>query len=85
MRLREIAGIPFISVRQKGLTGMDRIIKRAFDLVVTIPLVILLAPVLVFLAILVKIGSSGPVLYRQTRLGRDNCSFDINCDDCTCT
>ena len=77
MRLREIAGIPFISVRQKGLTGMDRIIKRAFDLVVTSPLVILLAPVLALLAILVKLGSPGPVLYRQARLGRDNRSFEM--------
>ncbi len=77
MRLREIAGIPFISVRQKGLTGMDRIIKRAFDLVVTTPLVVLLAPVLALISILVKIASPGPVLYRQTRLGRDNRSFEM--------
>lgn len=77
MRLREIAGIPFISVRQKGLTGMDRIIKRAFDLVVTVPLVVALAPVLMVVALLVKLSSSGPALYQQTRLGRDNRSFGM--------
>ncbi|RKZ10200.1 undecaprenyl-phosphate glucose phosphotransferase [bacterium] len=77
MRLREIAGIPFISVRQKGLTGMDRIIKRAFDLVVTVPLTVLLLPLLALLTLLVKLTSSGPVLYRQARLGRDNESFDM--------
>jgi exopolysaccharide biosynthesis polyprenyl glycosylphosphotransferase len=77
MRLREIAGIPFISVRQKGLTGMDRIIKRAFDLVVTVPLTILISPVLILLALLVKVTSPGPVLYRQARLGRDNQAFDM--------
>jgi Undecaprenyl-phosphate glucose phosphotransferase len=77
MRLREIAGIPFISVRQKGLTGMDRIIKRAFDLVVTVPLVLILSPVLLSIALLVKLTSSGPVLYRQDRLGRDNQTFEM--------
>jgi exopolysaccharide biosynthesis polyprenyl glycosylphosphotransferase len=77
MRLREIAGIPFISVRDKGLTGMDRIIKRAFDLVVTVPLLVLLSPVLLGIALLVRISSPGPVLYRQSRLGRDNRAFDM--------
>jgi exopolysaccharide biosynthesis polyprenyl glycosylphosphotransferase len=77
MRLREIAGIPFISVRQKGLTGMDRIIKRAFDLVVTVPLTILISPVLLVLALAVKLTSPGPVLFRQARLGRDNRTFDM--------
>lgn len=75
MRLREIAGIPFISVRQKGLTGMDRIMKRSFDLVIAVPLTVLLAPVLGVIALLVKLGSPGPVLYRQKRLGRDNVTF----------
>lgn len=77
MRLREIAGIPFISVREKGLTGMDRIIKRAFDLVIVIPSTILISPVLLVLALLVKLTSPGPVLYRQARLGRDNRTFDM--------
>lgn len=77
MRLREIAGIPFISVRDKGLTGMDRIIKRAFDLAVTFPLVVILSPVLLGLALVVRLGSRGPVLYRQSRLGRDNRSFEM--------
>ena len=75
MRLREIAGIPFISVREKGLTGMDRIVKRSFDLVVTTLLLLLAAPLLLLLALLVKVSSPGPILYRQDRLGRDNRSF----------
>jgi exopolysaccharide biosynthesis polyprenyl glycosylphosphotransferase len=56
---------------------MDRIIKRAFDLVVTVPLTILISPVLGLIALLVKSSSPGPVFYRQERLGRDNRVFEM--------
>lgn len=75
MRMREIAGIPFISVRERGLTGMDRIIKRTFDIVISALALLFLAPVLVLLALLVRLSSKGPILYRQDRLGRDDRPF----------
>ncbi len=77
MRMREIAGMPFISVRNRGLTGMDRIIKRAFDIVVSALALIVISPLLLVLALAVKVTSRGPVLYRQARLGRDHQSFDM--------
>ncbi|HKI83176.1 MAG TPA: undecaprenyl-phosphate glucose phosphotransferase [Candidatus Krumholzibacteria bacterium] len=75
MRLSEIAGIPFISLRGCGLSGMDRIIKRTFDILSSFLALVLLSPLLLLLAILVKLNSRGPVLYRQDRLGRDNRVF----------
>ena len=75
MRLREIAGVPFISVREKGLTGMDRIVKRTFDIVGSALLLLLASPLLLVLALAVRLSSSGPILYRQERLGRDNRTF----------
>jgi Undecaprenyl-phosphate glucose phosphotransferase len=77
MRMREIAGMPFISVRNRGLTGMDRIIKRSFDLVMSALALLLISPLLLVLAIAVKVTSRGPVLYRQARLGRDHQSFSM--------
>jgi exopolysaccharide biosynthesis polyprenyl glycosylphosphotransferase len=77
MRLREIAGMPFISVRNRGLTGMDRIIKRAFDIVVSALALIGISPILLLLALAVKLTSRGPVLYRQARLGRGHRSFGM--------
>ena len=35
MRMKEIAGIPFVSVREEALSGVDRIVKRSFDVVAT--------------------------------------------------
>ena len=75
MRLKEIAGLPFISVRDVGLSGMDRIVKRSFDILFSFSALLLLSPLLLILALIVKLGSRGPVLYRQERLGRDNRPF----------
>ncbi|MCP4572375.1 MAG: undecaprenyl-phosphate glucose phosphotransferase [bacterium] len=75
MRLEEIAGLPFISVREEALGGVDRVVKRTFDLVATGLGLLLLSPALAVLAMLVKLSSPGPVFYRQERIGRDGHEF----------
>jgi Undecaprenyl-phosphate glucose phosphotransferase len=77
MRLKEIGGIPFISVREEALSGVDRIVKRTFDFLATSLGLILLSPVLVLVMLLVKISSPGPVFYRQARVGRDGSEFEM--------
>jgi lipopolysaccharide/colanic/teichoic acid biosynthesis glycosyltransferase len=51
--------------------------KRAFDLVFSTFLVLLLAPVLLVVALAIKLDSRGPVLFRQRRLGRDMQPFTV--------
>jgi exopolysaccharide biosynthesis polyprenyl glycosylphosphotransferase len=51
--------------------------KRALDLAVTVPLLVFLAPLLAVLAVLVRIDSRGPVLFRQSRNGICGKSFEI--------
>ncbi len=77
MRLRETAGIPFISVREVALRGADRIVKRTFDLVLSALALLVLSPVLLALAVAVKVTSRGPVMYRQARVGRDGREFNM--------
>lgn len=77
MRLRDVAGIPFISVREVALSGADRIVKRMFDVTLSLLALVALAPVLALLAVAVKLTSRGPVLYRQARVGRDGREFDM--------
>jgi lipopolysaccharide/colanic/teichoic acid biosynthesis glycosyltransferase len=50
---------------------------RAFDLLVAATLLVLLSPLLLFAAIAIKLGSRGPVLYRQRRVGRDGREFEM--------
>ncbi|MHB1425961.1 MAG: sugar transferase [Gemmataceae bacterium] len=49
--------------------------KRAFDLVVTIPALIVLTPVFVPIAMLIKLDSRGPIFFRQVRVGRNRRLF----------
>ena len=51
--------------------------KRALDLAVSIPAVIILSPLLVLLAVLIRATSPGPAIFRQTRLGLNGAPFRI--------
>lgn len=70
-------GIPMIAVHQTALVGWGRIVKRLFDCVCSLVLILLLSPVFVLLYILIKIVDFGPVLYRQERLTRFNNPMQI--------
>jgi exopolysaccharide biosynthesis polyprenyl glycosylphosphotransferase len=77
MRLKEIGGLPFISVREEALSGVDRIVKRAFDILASGLGLIFLLPVLAVIALLVRLSSPGPIFYRQVRVGRDGREFEM--------
>ncbi|WP_342448667.1 sugar transferase [Tamlana crocina] len=53
------------------------IIKRAFDIIFSAIGLIILAPVLLLIAILIKLDSKGPVLFIQGRVGKNNKDFNI--------
>ena len=52
-------------------------LKRAFDVLVSATALVVLSPVLAALAVIVRLESSGPVFFRQPRVGRDGKLFDI--------
>jgi exopolysaccharide biosynthesis polyprenyl glycosylphosphotransferase len=57
--------------------GAKHILKRMFDLVGTVCALVVLLPLLVVIAIIIRIDSPGPVLFRQTRVGRGGTSFGM--------
>jgi exopolysaccharide biosynthesis polyprenyl glycosylphosphotransferase len=67
----DLGGRPLLGVRGFGLSPSSRVLKRAFDLVVASAVLIVCAPFLLVVALLVRLSSSGPVIFRQTRIGRD--------------
>lgn len=81
LRLRggmdDLDGLPIVSLQGSPLYGWDRIIKRMFDLVIGSFLLIVMAPVMSFIALLIKLTSPGAVFYRQERVGMDGHSFQI--------
>lgn len=70
-------GYPMISVSQTALIGWGEIVKQVFDLVITIPLLIILSPVLLIIYILQKIFNPGPALYKSARLSRYSEKFTL--------
>jgi len=70
-------GVPLVPVGQTPLRGGQERWKRLFDLVATSLGGLIILPFLLALALLVKLSSPGPVLYRQTRVGKNGEPFDF--------
>jgi exopolysaccharide biosynthesis polyprenyl glycosylphosphotransferase len=73
----DIDGIPVLGVRRFGLSRSSQSIKRTFDVVLSLALLIAVLPLMLAIAALVKLSTPGCVLFRQTRVGRDGSTFEM--------
>jgi exopolysaccharide biosynthesis polyprenyl glycosylphosphotransferase len=73
----DVGGLVLMGVPRFGLTRSSQILKRTFDLAGAAVGVVLLAPLMALLAAAIKLDSPGPVLFRQTRVGRDGATFRV--------
>jgi exopolysaccharide biosynthesis polyprenyl glycosylphosphotransferase len=69
------AGIPMIGLREPAIDDFQRFVKRLFDLVVTIFMLLLLWPLLLVIAALIKLDSPGPIIFKQQRMGENGKIF----------
>jgi lipopolysaccharide/colanic/teichoic acid biosynthesis glycosyltransferase len=76
-RLTDLCGMPFLEIAQPHLSPWDQMTKRAFDLLVSSAVLVVTAPLLLLVAIGVKLSSPGPVFFRQDRIGRDTEPFTL--------
>ena len=74
---RPAAGLPLVHVEFPTLDGYKRFAKRTFDVVGSMLLILLASPILLATVIAIKIDGPGPVLYRQTRIGRGGREFGM--------
>jgi exopolysaccharide biosynthesis polyprenyl glycosylphosphotransferase len=72
-----VAGLPLIHVTTPKLEGAKAVAKRAFDVALAVSLLAILALPMGIVALLVKADSVGPVLFRQTRVGRAGDTFSM--------
>ncbi|HUA75945.1 MAG TPA: exopolysaccharide biosynthesis polyprenyl glycosylphosphotransferase [Solirubrobacteraceae bacterium] len=72
-----VGGLPLMSFTMVDPRGLQFAIKHGFDRVLAFLFLILLSPVIVLSALAVRLSSSGPVLFRQNRVGRDGKAFDL--------
>jgi exopolysaccharide biosynthesis polyprenyl glycosylphosphotransferase len=76
LNVKEFAYVPLVGVNKVRLTGVDKVLKQILDYSLTIPLLILISPILLATAIAIKLDSPGPVLYRRRVMGVNGRQFD---------
>ncbi|HEX3755700.1 MAG TPA: exopolysaccharide biosynthesis polyprenyl glycosylphosphotransferase [Rhizomicrobium sp.] len=67
--LRRVGHSCVVELQREPLSSSQRLVKRCLDLAIAVPLLIFIAPLMLVIALLVKMDSPGPVFFRQTRLG----------------
>ncbi len=70
-------GIPVIGLRESPHFGLNIVVKRAMDVLLSLAGLIILSPVLFVIGLLVKLTSPGPVFYRQERCGLNGRPFQM--------
>ena len=73
----EVSDQPLIHITEHKMSDTELCIKRAFDIVVSVAMLILLSPLYLILTLLVWYSSKGPVFYRQERIGLHGLPFEI--------
>ncbi|RWU21409.1 undecaprenyl-phosphate glucose phosphotransferase [Pseudomonas alkylphenolica] len=75
--VREIAGIPVLTLSETPLTGMSLFLKNLEDRVLAALILLCASPVLLTIALIIKLDSPGPVFFRQERMGWTGEAFRI--------
>jgi putative colanic acid biosynthesis UDP-glucose lipid carrier transferase len=70
-RTLDIAGIPVIAMLETPFSGYRGVLKRTFDIICSIAMLPVLVPIMLTIAVLVRMSSPGPVIFRQRRYGLD--------------
>ena len=77
VHVRPVAGLPLLHVEAPQYEGPMRVVKGVFDRGVALGLLLVFSPVLIAIALAVHATSTGPVLFRQERVGRDGRAFTV--------
>ncbi|HDT3906322.1 undecaprenyl-phosphate glucose phosphotransferase [Raoultella ornithinolytica] len=70
-RTEEVNGVPVVPLFDSPINGINMVLKRLEDIIVSLVIIILISPVLMIISVAVKLTSPGPIIFRQTRYGMD--------------
>ena len=73
--VEQIGILPMVRLFREPLSDAERFVKRAFDLIISILVIVLLAPVWLIISVLIKLDSRGAILFQQERVGMDGRRF----------
>ncbi|HDD25429.1 MAG TPA: undecaprenyl-phosphate glucose phosphotransferase [Chloroflexi bacterium] len=74
-KVEDFGGMPLIGLRVPALSEFDRLMKRAFDLIMGSILLLLSLPLMAIIAIVIKLDSPGPAIFKQERVGENGRLF----------
>jgi exopolysaccharide biosynthesis polyprenyl glycosylphosphotransferase len=77
IHMRPVAGLPLMHVETPSYEGLKRFTKRSFDVVASVMLIILTLPLMVAVAMAIRLSSAGPILFRQQRVGYRGADFSM--------
>lgn len=77
LHIRPVSGLPLLYVEEPQFTGVRRLLKGAFDRTAAGLALLLLLPLLLAVALGVRLSGPGPVIFRQTRTGREGREFTL--------
>jgi exopolysaccharide biosynthesis polyprenyl glycosylphosphotransferase len=72
-----VSGIPLIGLKDVAILGWNALTKRAIDIAVSALALLALSPILAAIALLIKLESRGPIVYRHTRIGKHRQPFTM--------
>ena len=75
LTVSEFAYVPFITINKARLTGWDEVMKLILDYCITIPGLIVISPLLLLIAIALKLDSPGPIIHRRKVMGMNGSNF----------
>jgi exopolysaccharide biosynthesis polyprenyl glycosylphosphotransferase len=75
--VRSVAGLPLLQVDHAELAGIKRVIKTFSDMFIATAALIAFSPLMVFIAVAIALDSRGPVLFTQTRVGKNGQPFPV--------
>ena len=75
--IRPVAGLPLLHMDHPEFSGARLIMKAAFDKLVALGALIIASPLLALLALIIRLDDGGPVLFMQTRVGKDGHTFSV--------
>jgi len=75
--VEQVAGLPVINLQQTPFRGNAQLLKALEDRILAVLILLLIAPVMLAIAVAVKLSSPGPVFYRQERMSWNNKTFQM--------
>ena len=75
--IEDFNGLPLVGLRDPAIDGFDRVVKRTFDLVIATLILLVAWPILLLVALAIKLDSSGPIIFAQERIGENGQPFKM--------